>query len=965
MALATDSSGRLWIGTHDGAAYYNGRKWTIVNLPDRTTSNYVQAIHVASDGAVWLSANRGQVHRYELGQWQSFDTSDGLASTLVRSIQETAGEDREPTFWFGTSRGVSKYSRGHWQTFNARNSTLPSDYVYDICKSADGTLWVATNRGASRYVDGAFHNVELPQGLRDTVVNKILQAKDGALWFAGNGTVGRYANMNWTLFHAKSTKTTNSVNVLHESSTGDMWVGMQSGIAQIRKGLYPGASSALEDFVVGTSLENQMDNIFSIHETRSGVIWFGTLVGLYRYVPGNWKTLDDRTGLTNTAITYIHETSSGDFLFGTTRGLFQYHHGVWKRFDERSGLANNFVKAILTTKDGALWVGTFGGGVQRFSNGRWQYFDEHDGLVDNRVYSILESDNGALWFATTRGVSQLYRGNWTTLTTADGLVGNQVMSLYESGDGAMWFGTRSGLSRLHHGVWQSFTTANGLAGNVVHSINGSSDGSLWYGTFSSGITRFTPRTQTWKTLNDTSSPALPNNVVYQVQEDRQGRLYFLTNKGVTRLSKELVSSAKAQVNLPTEVFTMEDGLPNNEGIVRASIVDSRGRVWAGTTKGVAYFDPAEEVIDTIPKTLIIERISIQNFSNERPLQSGIELTHRENNISFDYALLSFFKESETRYRTQLEPYEPLPSDWTSDYKKEYSNLVDGNYTFRVWGRDYAGNVSGPGEFAFVIHPPFWKTWWFRGFLFLAVVGAIMMMVRTYTAHALKKQLALLERQQMIERERARISQDMHDTVGSSLTRIALLSDWTGTEVQPQRIAAENLTPFTNRMNLIGATAREVIETMDEIIWSLSPMHDSLESLISYMRHFVNTMFGSTSIQHKFNAPESIPDITLSPDFRRNAFLIVKEAVHNVVRHSGASSVVLSVSLSENRLKIEILDDGVGICESSAPESGKVGFGLKNMRERAKAVGAKLEIKSFPQRGTAVRFIAELQTIYTI
>ena len=134
MALATDSSGRLWIGTHDGAAYYNGRKWTIVNLPDRTTSNYVQAIHVASDGAVWLSANRGQVHRYELGQWQSFDTSDGLASTLVRSIQETAGEDREPTFWFGTSRGVSKYSRGHWQTFNARNSTQPSAYGYDICK---------------------------------------------------------------------------------------------------------------------------------------------------------------------------------------------------------------------------------------------------------------------------------------------------------------------------------------------------------------------------------------------------------------------------------------------------------------------------------------------------------------------------------------------------------------------------------------------------------------------------------------------------------------------------------------------------------------------------------------------------------------------------------------------------------------------------------------------------------------
>ncbi len=954
MALATDSSGRLWIGTQDGAAYYNGRKWTIVNLPNRTTSNYVQSMFVASDGAIWFSANRGQVHRYMAGHWQSFDISDGLASTMVRSIQETNDEHGGQVLWFGTSRGISKYSRGQWQTFNTGNSTLMSDHVYDICKSADGTLWVATDRGASRYVDGAFQNVELPQGLRDTAVDKILQAKDGALWFAGNGIVGRYANMNWALFRVMSTKTSNSVNALYESSAGDMWVGMQSGIAQIRKGLHAGASGVLEDFVVGTMFENEMGDVFCIHEIRADVIWFGTLLGLYRHVPGRWKTLDERTGLTNTAITSICETSSGDYFFGTPRGLFQYHNGAWKLFDNKSGLANNFVKAILEARNGALWIGTLGGGVQRLSNGRWQHFDEHNGLADNRVYSILQSHDSTLWFATARGLSKYSQGTWAKHTSADGLAGDQVMSLYESSDGALWCGTRSGLSRLYKGMWRSFTAANGLCGDVVHSINSASDGSLWFGTASSGISQFSPSNQAWKTLNDTSSPALPNNIVHQVQEDRQGRLYFLTNKGVTRLSKNLVPSIEARENLPTEVFTMEDGLPNNEGIVRASIVDSRGRIWVGTTKGPAYFDPADEKPDTLQKPLMIERVTVQNLSPADLLHSGIELTYSQNNLWFEYALISLFKEQETRYQTQLYPYDKAPSLWTGDFKKEYTNLSEGTYAFRVWGKDYAGNITGPEEFRFIIRPPFWKTWWFRGLSVLLLVGVVTTIVRVYTAYNVRKQMALMEQQRLIEHERYRISQDMHDSVGSSLTRIAVLSDGAKIEIEKNNVQGKAVEGIRGKVTSIGETAREVIDTMNEIIWSLSPRYDTLESLINYMRIYVNTMLDSDALRCSLNIQHSIPHVSLTPDVRRNIFLIFKEAVNNLVKYSSASEVTITVTIVDHVLAFTIQDNGIGFGDQASNGKTRSGSGLVNMRERATRLGAKLDIASELGKGTTIR-----------
>jgi len=264
MSIAVDKTGYLWIGTQDGAAYYNGRSWITINMPKKTGSNYVQTIFIAEDGAIWFSANRGQIHRYFAGQWESFDIPDGLASSIVNSIKETKNRKGEKVYWFGTSSGLSKYAGGKWTMFNTNNSGLVSNIIYDLCVSTDGSLLIATNKGVSHYIDGTLKNFQLPKELQRNGINKIIQGKDGVMWFAGAGTIGRYAKKKWTIFHTNSTKKSSRIVAMYESSNGDLWFGSTNGIMRITHIAENESTDALENFFGGTDFEKQMGDIFCI-----------------------------------------------------------------------------------------------------------------------------------------------------------------------------------------------------------------------------------------------------------------------------------------------------------------------------------------------------------------------------------------------------------------------------------------------------------------------------------------------------------------------------------------------------------------------------------------------------------------------------------------------------------------------------------------------------------------------------
>ncbi|HNC46811.1 MAG TPA: hypothetical protein PLU80_21755, partial [Acidobacteriota bacterium] len=245
---------------------------------------------------------------------------------------------------------------------------------------------------------------------------------------------------------------------------------------------------------------------------------------------------------------------------------------------------------------------------------------------------------------------------------------------------------------------------------------------LWVGTYGGGAACFEIDSPTapWLVLTDTATPKLSNNTIYQICEDARKQIYLLTNKGVVRLTPHPPAPDNpAPYALYT--FSVENGLPGSEGNQGASLVDHQGRIWVGTTGGVAMLDPARTVDDQMPKPLHIERLTT-NGTERRWSDSPLSLSYTEHSLVFDFALLSYFRETDTMYQVQLAGYDSQPTPWTSVSTKEYTNLKAGDYTFNVWGRDSFGTIAGPVSVRFTIRPAPWNTWWAYLMYLLGLVG---------------------------------------------------------------------------------------------------------------------------------------------------------------------------------------------------------------------------------------------------
>jgi diguanylate cyclase (GGDEF)-like protein len=202
----------------------------------------------------------------------------------------------------------------------------------------------------------------------------------------------------------------------------------------------------------------------------------------------------------------------------------------------------------------------------------------------------------------------------------------------------------------------------------------------------------------------------------EIQTDAWGRVYLFTEAGVSRLTLVEGSLDRARV----ETFDSGDGLPGME-FNRAAFTDGRGRIWAGANGGAAILDPAPpQSVLPPPAPLRLERVLVAG--QERPLTRGSALRYDENNLDFEYALLSYHREQATLYRTQLAGLESQPSAWSAGSRAVYNRLPRGDYAFRVWGRDGEGTVSGPVEVRFRIRPAPWLSAWAIAVYALALIG---------------------------------------------------------------------------------------------------------------------------------------------------------------------------------------------------------------------------------------------------
>jgi signal transduction histidine kinase len=371
----------------------------------------------------------------------------------------------------------------------------------------------------------------------------------------------------------------------------------------------------------------------------------------------------------------------------------------------------------------------------------------------------------------------------------------------------------------------------------------------------------------------------------------------------------------------------------------------------GGSNGFVRFHP--DSIKDNPFVPPIVITAFKKFDKIVPLDSAISETHSiemsytENVFSFEFAALNYTSPEKNQYAYKLEGFD---ADWvycgTRRYAT-YTNLDGGSYIFRVKGSNNDGTWNEKGtSIAVIITPPFWKTWWFRVFGFVAILLSVGGSIRYIEMKKLKRRIELLENERALERERSRISQDMHDEVGSALSEITILTELVKKEFDGPHNADAHIHKISDR-------SREVTQSINQIVWAINPKNDPLENLVAYIRHYAVQYFTASPIRCHCNFPETVPDVHLSAEARRNVFLAVKESLHNIVKHSFATEAVITLRHTGSAIEILIEDNGRGF---STGTRSSFGNGLENMTKRLAQIKGACEVQSSPGAGTRVRIV---------
>jgi signal transduction histidine kinase len=390
-------------------------------------------------------------------------------------------------------------------------------------------------------------------------------------------------------------------------------------------------------------------------------------------------------------------------------------------------------------------------------------------------------------------------------------------------------------------------------------------------------------------------------------------------------------------------FTTADGLANS--YVNAAFRDRQGRLWFGTSQGLSQLVPEPDGPEQHPPIWINE---LRIAGVPHPVSelgetevSGLVLEPNQNQLQIDFFGLSFAAGEVLRYQLKLEGADRDWSTLTDQRAVNYATLSPGTYRFLVRAVSADGLASStPATVAFTILPPIWLRWWFLT-LMTVMIGLVVYAIYRYRV------TRLLE----LERVRTRIAADLHDDIGSSLSRMAILG-----EVVKQRVASTNPESAEMLTHLAGM-ARELVDTMSDVVWSIDPRRDNLNTLILRIGRFASDLLDPHGIACHFQTPLDSEKVKLAPEQRRHLFLIFKEAINNIVRHADCRSVWLTITIGDHYLAAEIRDDGRGM--SSTDLSLCHGHGLENMRVRAAALGGQLLVVSAPDQGTRLTLTVPL------
>lgn len=922
------SSGYLWLGTLEGLVRFDGIHFKVF---DRTNTKEftVQSIYALCEDRqknLWIGTYGGGLLRMKDEQFQVFTTRAGLSNDQVTAIYE----DRKGNLWIGTDGGgLNVFKNGKFTIFTTKNG-LADNSVYSLYEDSYGILWIGTRGGLSLFQDGKIEPFSTPQGLFNHTVRSIDADSSGNILIGTSAGLYVIKNQQITTYTTIDGLPTDKIWVVKSDRNGCIWIGTYGG----------GLARLVDGKISVLSQKEGLSNNFvqAIYEDIEGGLWIGTNGGGLNHLKySKFTSFTTKEGLSDDFIWTIYEDSAGIVWIGTDGGgLNKYSNGKFSHLTTANGLASNRIFALFEDRDTNLWIGAHLAGVNRFSKGKFDVFTKKDGVASDLVMSIFQDHSGDIWIGTSEGLNKYSNGKFTTFTTKEGLSSDRIRPVLETSDG-LWIGTRNGLNLYKDGKFIIYNTSTGLSSNFITCLYNDNNGKLWIGTGDGGLIRYKDK----KFTNYTTQIGLFDDVIFQILDDHQGRLWMGCNKGVFSVRiQDLEDFASGKITkIQSIAYGTADGMKSKEcngGPQPAGWRTRDGKLWFPTLKGVAVIDPKHLEINTRPPTVHIEDVVIDDQTLASTWVNSTEAIISppgKGKLEFHYAGLSFLAPEKVRYKYKLGGFD---EDWIEAGGRRiayYTNIPPGKYTFHViaCNNDGVWNKSG-AALRLTLQPHFYQSIWFYSFGMLSLFAIAWAIHRHRIARLIE-----------IERVRTRIATDLHDDIGSGLSQIAILS-----EVARRKVDLTE-THIGHELKNIAAASRELVDSMSDIVWAVNPGKDHLGDLVQRMRRFASDVLTARNITFSFDSTLIAPERKLNPDIRRHFFLIFKEALNNMIRHSECSTAEITLGTESSFLVMKISDNGKGF---DLPETTH-GQGLRNMRKRALEMNGKIKIQSVFGQGTTL------------
>ncbi|HUQ33652.1 MAG TPA: two-component regulator propeller domain-containing protein, partial [Pyrinomonadaceae bacterium] len=882
--IVRDSRGFLWLCTADGISRFDGYRFVTYDarhgLPNSSTNDLLET----RAGVYWIATNGAGVARLEATTPAGAGESTAGRIVPLSSSERNQGlfkiydvggkpgtnrinrlfEDQEGRVWAGTDDGLFVLEAqadpaGRFKPVEvkgvAANSAL---MVWDIKEDSERNLWFATTQGLWRRRAGGEIIQYQGSAIGRTNFQALLLDAEGRLW-AGHAkgllvfkpvpdtadegpawqdierpgrTSGSADGVRLPEAKGEAANYTvadgllgDSVLALHQTADGHIWIATRSGLTEFG-----------DRHFIGYTNTARLDQylLISLGEDRAGNLWIGTHgAGALKLARNGFTSFVRDDGLlSNTHLIHLYESAAGELMAANRTPFIPYLEGA--RVLQARPMVGAEVKAIyhiMQDRAGEWWVST-NAGLFRFPSVPKLTDLEHtppksvyttrEGLNGNFVQRTFEDSRGDIWICSYGpGMLARWQRSNESLQRYDEATGLPASSGYtgdikEDRSGAVWFGFRDqGVVRFREGRFERLPELSDFVGHEVLNLFIDHAGRLWFAVNSIGLIRVEdPLAERLQLTTYTMAEGLSSNIPRVITEDEKGQLYVGTTRGIDRLDPATGS---------IKHYSTVDGLAANE--TTAALRDRRGMLWFGSPLGLSRFQPIAE--QTTPPPVFISGLQVAGVPYKlSPLgETRIEnLTFEpdQRQIQLDFFALGFAPGEALRYQYRIDG---LSEGWSAptDQRTLNLNLASGSYRVEVRAISGEGAISPePASISFTIRRPIWQRWWFLTLAAIALTGIV------YTTYR-DRVRRLIE----LERVRTRIATDLHDDIGASLSRMAILS-----EVVKHQTGG-NGNESSGLLTEIADSARGLVDSMSDIVWSIDPRRDDLQSVVRRIRQFAS------------------------------------------------------------------------------------------------------------------------------